>query len=120
MMRPSAVAKTGVPCGAGMSIASCVRPMEHASLNVSRNCSGRTPATGIKSEATGALGEGCALAEGCGEASGWLMDACGVGSILGCVVGDGEAISDSVAEGTVCGLSVCVTALRGPARCLLL
>src|SRR5437763_17012060 len=98
MMRPSAVAKTGVPCGAGMSIASCVRPIERASLNVSRNCSGRTPATGIKSEVTEALGEGCTLIEGSGEVSGRLIKGCGVGSTLDCVVDDEEAIAGSVTE----------------------
>src|ERR1051326_2770031 len=96
-MVPSAAASTGVSNGAGISIASCTRPSERLSENVSRNWSGRTPATGIiklfgavpSPTWMGGLGlsEGDAgpgekgVAVNVGEGTGGLALAAGVGKI---------------------------------------
>src|SRR5207244_7357469 len=62
----AAAATTGVPSGAGISIASWTRPSARASENVSRNRSGCTPATGtIKGGGASEIaGDACLVADG--------------------------------------------------------
>src|SRR5689334_11570488 len=66
MISPSAAASTEVPAGAGMSIASWVRPSERASLKVSISCSRRTPATGMIKFSTPTKPSGEAAGVACG------------------------------------------------------
>src|SRR6476661_711671 len=100
MISPSAAASTEVPAGAGMSIASWVRPSERASLNVSISCSRRTPATGTIRFST--------PTKDSGEAAGV---ACGVITTEGTADGLGEEIGDEVKDGL--GEGVTTTATDG-------
>src|ERR1044071_5640481 len=103
MISPSAAASTEVPAGAGMSIASWVRPSERASLKVSISCSRRTPATGtIKfSVPTKPSGEAAGVA-------------CGVIMTEGSSDGSGEEVGDEVTDGL--GKGVTTTATDGLAN----
>src|SRR5262249_56666863 len=94
---PSGVATTGVPRGAGRSIASWTRPFERDSLNVSRSCSGRTPATGITSllelesscaAGGGGCGEGDGVTRGVGFGVGWRSEIGGLSIDAGARFGD--------------------------------
>src|SRR5579883_2542032 len=98
-MRPSAAAMTGVLCAAMMSIASCTRPCERAAVNVSCNCSGLTPTTGIKSFPFVGNEETTGDAPFCGEET-------GEGATDGEADGVAEGLASGVAEGVALSLGV--------------
>src|SRR6476620_11561296 len=98
MISPSAAASTEVPAGAGMSIASWVRPSERASLKVSISCSRRTPATGMIKFRT--------PTKPSGEVAGVAW---GVITTEGSADGLGEEIGDEVKDGLGEGASTTAT-----------
>jgi hypothetical protein len=83
-------------------MASCLRPSERASVKVSCNCSGRTPATGM-SRMEGADAGG---AEGAVESPPRMVCVCGDAAGVAVASGAGEAAGVSVAVGV--GVSVAV------------
>src|SRR4030095_7895435 len=106
MISPSAAARTGVPCAAGMSIASCTRPSERASVKVSMSWSFVTPATGMMR---------CRVPTNpdCGVGEGLVSAGDGEVATLGDGVGDSiETGTSGEAAGELCGDSIRLTIAR--------